>query len=171
MDEYLLIDGYNIIYAWDELKSLAETNLDAARLSFQDILCNYQGYKKTNVIVVYDGYKVKGNPGSITPYFNIHIIFTKEAETADTYIEKASNQLARKYRVTVATSDHLEQMIILGQGAMRLSANDLKAEIDTVNQLIKEKYLDNKEGPKNMLFDHASPVLANFLKKLRLQKD
>ena len=106
--EYLLVDGYNIIHAWPELKELAAVNLDAARTSLQDILCNYQGYKKCNVIVVFDGYKVKNNPGTVIQYHNIHVVFTKEAETADQYIEKVTQQMNRQYSVAVATSDKLE---------------------------------------------------------------
>jgi len=141
--EYLLIDGYNIIFAWPELKELAETNMDSARTKLQDILCNYQGYKKCNVILVFDGYKVKGNPGTVIKYHNIHVIFTKEAETADQYIEKVSQQIGRQYQVRVATSDKLEQIIILGTGGTRLSARDLKKEIEETNTEIKKEHLEN----------------------------
>ena len=139
--EYLLVDGYNIIFAWPELKELADVNLDGARTKLQDILCNYQGYKKCQVILVFDGYKVKGNPGEVIRYHNIHVIFTKEAETADQYIEKVTQQIGRRYQVAVATSDKLEQVIILGKGALRLSARDLQKEIKETNDEINLRHL------------------------------
>ena len=111
--EYLLVDGYNIIFAWEDLKELAAVNIDGARERLMDILCNYQGFKKSTLILVFDAYKVKGNPGSVETYHNIHVVYTKEAETADQYIEKTVHEIGRKYRVTVATSDQLEQVIIL----------------------------------------------------------
>ena len=148
--EYLLVDGYNIIHAWPELKELAAVNLDAARASLQDTLCNYQGYKKCQVIVVFDGYKVKGNPGTVVPYHNIHVVFTKEAETADQYIEKVTQQMDRHYSVSVATSDKLEQIIILGKGAMRLSAQDLKKEIQETNSEIKKEHLERSVSKKKL---------------------
>lgn len=110
------MDGYNIIFAWEDLKELAASNIDGAREKLMDILCNYQGFKKCTLILVFDAYKVKGNPGSVETYHNIHVVYTKEAETADQYIEKTVHEIGRKYRVTVATSDQLEQVIILGQG-------------------------------------------------------
>lgn len=136
-DECLLVDGYNIIFAWDDLKELANDNLDGARAKLQDILCNYQGYKKCNLIVVFDAYKVKGNRGSIEKYNDIYVVYTKEAETADAYIEKTVKEMGKKYRVTVATSDRLEQMIVVGEGAHRLSARDFYAEIERVNEEIR----------------------------------
>ena len=110
--EYLLVDGYNIIFAWDELKELAKDNLDAARQRLINIMCNYQGVRQCNLILVFDAYKVKGNVGEIEKYHNITIVYTKEAETADMYIEKTTNQLGKDYRVRVATSDGLEQLIL-----------------------------------------------------------
>lgn len=136
--EYLLVDGYNIIFAWTDLKKIAEQNIDSARTKLQDILCNYQGFKKCNVILVFDGYKVKGNPGSVIKYHNIHVIFTKEAETADQYIEKVTQEIGRQYHVRVATSDRLEQVIILGKGAVRMSARDLEKEIRETDAVIKK---------------------------------
>ncbi len=129
-EEYLLVDGYNIIYAWDDLKKLAAQDLDGARMRLMDILSNYQGWRKCHVILVFDAYKVKGNPGSVEKYHNIHVVYTKEAETADMYIEKTTYEIAREHRVRVATSDALEQMIILGHGAQRISARELRFEID-----------------------------------------
>ena len=168
--EYLLVDGYNIIFAWPELKELAAVNLDAARVKLQDILCNYQGYKKCQVILVFDGYKVKGNPGEVIEYHNIHVIFTKEAETADQYIEKVTQQIGRRYQVAVATSDKLEQVIILGKGAMRLSARDLFKEISETNDEIHVRHLKQIPSKKNRLFDNVDPALLAYLEDIRLDK-
>ncbi len=140
-NKYLLVDGYNIIFAWEELKSLSETNLDSARIKLMDIMCDYGGYKGCVVIIVFDAYKVQGNKGEVQKYNNIHVIYTKEAETADQYIEKAVHQMAKKYDVTVATSDALEQMIIWGEGAKRLSARDLQAELVNYKSYIRDNYL------------------------------
>ncbi len=128
--EYLLVDGYNIIFAWDELKELAKQDVAAARAALEDILSNYQGYRRCIVILVFDAYKVKGSPGSVEKKNNIYVVYTKEAETADAYIEKATYDLGRNHRVRVATSDGLEQLIILGHGALRLSARSFKVEIE-----------------------------------------
>ena len=130
--EYLLVDGYNIIFAWDELKTIARDNLDAARKALCDLLCNYQGYQKCVVIVVFDAYKVKGGLGSVEKYHNIHVVYTKEAETADAYIEKATYEIGKKHRVKVATSDGSEQLIILGHGALRVSASSFHEEMERV---------------------------------------
>ncbi len=138
-ERYLLVDGYNIIFSWPELKSLSDKNLDAARGRLMDILCNYQGYKGMVVILVFDAYKVRGGRGEVQKYNNIHVIYTKEAETADQYIEKAVHAIGKKHDVTVATSDGLEQMIIWGDGAKRLSANELKNEIDNTENEIRAK--------------------------------
>ena len=137
---YLLVDGYNIIFAWEDLRALAAVNLDSARDKLIDILSNYQGYLGSTVIVVFDAYKVKGSPGSKLMYNNVHVVYTKEAETADQYIERTVHQIAKDYQVTVATSDALEQMIIWGEGAIRLSANGLLEAISRANQELKEQY-------------------------------
>ncbi|MBS6953066.1 MAG: NYN domain-containing protein [Enterocloster asparagiformis] len=168
--EYLLVDGYNIIFAWPELKELAAVNLDGARTKLQDILCNYQGYKKCQVILVFDGYKVKGNPGEVIQYHNIHVIFTKEAETADQYIEKVTQQIGRRYQVAVATSDKLEQVIILGKGALRLSARDLFKEIKETNDEINVRHLKQIPSKKNRLFDNVDPQLLAYLEDIRLDR-
>lgn len=136
--EYLLVDGYNIIFAWDDLKRLAMENLESARQALADILCNYQGFKQCRLILVFDAYKVARNMGEVSRYNNIDIVYTKEAETADMYIEKVTYQLKGKYRVKVATSDGAEQLIILGHGAMRLSAEMLREEIERTNAQIRE---------------------------------
>lgn len=139
-EEYLLVDGYNIIFAWEALRALANINIDSARDKLIDILSNYQGYAGNTVILVFDAYKVKGNPGSVLTYHNIHVVYTKEAETADQYIEKTVHEIADKYHVTVATSDALEQMIIWGAGATRLSAKGLFEEIERVGKEMRESF-------------------------------
>ncbi len=138
LETYVLVDGYNIIFAWEDLKELSKSSLDAARNKLMDILCNYQGYTGYHLILVFDAYKVKGNPGSVQRYHNINVVYTKEAETADMYIEKTTKRIGRKQRVRVATSDGLEQMIILGHGATRISAHVFREEIDEVAKRIKE---------------------------------
>lgn len=137
-ENYLLVDGYNIIFAWEELKDLAKTNLDAARGRLMDILCDYQGFTKCHLILVFDAYKVKGNPGEVGKYHNIHVVYTKEAETADMYIEKATKEIAPNHRVRVATSDGLEQLIIMGHGAMRVSAAEFYREVMETMKKVRE---------------------------------
>ena len=136
--EYLLVDGYNIIFAWDETKELAKQSLQSARDRLIDILCNYQGFSQCELILVFDAYKVKGNTGSVEKVHNINVVYTKEAETADMYIEKTTHELGKKHRVRVATSDSLEQIIILGNGAVRVSAGELWKEIQDAEKAIKE---------------------------------
>ena len=136
-DDYLLVDGYNIIHAWDDLRALAREDLDAARMKLIDRLRNYQGWKKNKVIVVFDAYKVKGNPGSVERAGEVYVVYTKEAETADMYIEKTTYALSREHRVRVATSDGLEQMIILGHGAVRMPAAELQYELEQTEAEIR----------------------------------
>ncbi len=138
VENYVLVDGYNIIFAWDELKDLAKVSLDAARGRLQDILCDYQGFTKCRLILVFDAYKVKGNPGAVTQYHNIDVVYTKEAETADMYIEKVTKEIGVKHRVRVATSDGLEQLIIMGHGAMRISAKEFEREVAEVKAKVRE---------------------------------
>ncbi len=134
--EYLLIDGYNIIFAWEELKKIAEENLEDARLLLISRICNYRAIKQNNVILVFDAYKVRGNKGEIEEVNGITVVYTKEAETADSYIEKTSKKLSKDYRVKVATSDNLEQIIIFGNGATRVSATEFLAEVkDAENEM------------------------------------
>ncbi len=147
--EYLLVDGYNIIFAWDELKSVARDNLDAARRQLCDLLCGYQGYQKCRVIVVFDAYKVKGGLGSVEKYHNIHVVYTREAETADAYIERATYEIGRRHRVRVATSDGPEQLIILGHGALRLSASNFHEEIERVQGQIAAVLDRNNQKTKS----------------------
>ena len=141
--EYLLVDGYNIIFAWDELNALSKESLDAARHKLMDILCNYQGYQKCNLILVFDAYRVPGSPGSIEQYHNIHVVYTKEAETADMFIERVTHEIGRNRRVRVATSDGMEQIIILGHGALRVSARMFHEEVKEVEKEIK-RYLQGE---------------------------
>lgn len=145
IEKYLLVDGYNIVFAWDELKEIAKISLDSARMKLMDMLCNYQSLRVVTVILVFDAYKVVGNLGEMVTYHNIHVVYTKEAETADQYIERLVHHIGHQYDVTVATSDVLEQLIIMGQGARRLSAQGLKAEIDAMNCEIRDNYL-NQHG-------------------------
>lgn len=136
----MLLDyGYNIVFAWDELKEIAKTNIDGARDRLLDIMCNYQGYKGNTVIVVFDAYNVKKHAETVSKYHNIYVVYTKEAETADMYIAKTTHKLANKFQVTVATSDALEQLIIMGHGALRMSASNFKEEVDNVNKAISEQ--------------------------------
>lgn len=125
-----LVDGYNVIFAWEELNSLAKDNIDAARDKLMDILCNYQGVKDCKLMVVFDAYKVPENKGSISEYHNICVIYTREAQTADAYIERFTHENASKYDITVATSDGMEQVITRGAGCMLISSRELKAEIE-----------------------------------------
>lgn len=151
-EQFLLVDGYNIIFAWEELNELSKVNLEAARRKLMDILCNYQGYKKMNLILVFDAYKVPGNPGEMMDYHNIHVVYTKEAETADQYIEKFVHKIGKQYDVTVATSDGLEQLIIWGEGAMRLSARGLREEVELAEREMRERFLDGQKAEKNYAF-------------------
>ena len=167
-EEYLLVDGYNIIFSWDELRELSERDIGAARGKLADILCNYQGYRKCTLILVYDAYKVEGNPGEIMKYHNIHIVYTKEAETADQYIEKIVRKIAKNADVTVATSDGLEQVIILGQGAHRMSAPGLKEEVEYALQELRGEHLGKRMILKNYLFDYLDDETAEEMEKVRL---
>ena len=169
--EYLLVDGYNIIFAWEDLKELAAVNIDGARERLMDILCNYQGFKKSTLILVFDAYKVKGNPGSVETYHNIHVVYTKEVETADQYIEKTVHEIGRKYRVTVATSDQLEQVIILGQGGQRMSARELLEDVIEVSHQIRETARQKRSSDKNYLFDHLDEETAARMERIRLGEE
>ena len=150
-EAYLLVDGYNIIYAWEDLKELAQINLDGARGKLLDILCNYQGIKKCHLSAVFDAYRVQGHPTETLDYHNIHVVYTKEAETADRFIEKFAHDNSKKYDITVATSDGLEQIIIRGAGCKLLSARDLREEIRLAENQMKETYLETKSADKNYL--------------------
>lgn len=164
-EAYLLIDGYNIIFAWDELKELAAVNIDGARGKLMDILCNYQGIKKCNLIVVFDAYRVQGHKTEILDYHNIHVVYTKEAETADQYIEKFAHENGRKYQVTVATSDGLEQIIIRGQGCQLMSAREFAEEIERTTNQLREEYLEKQIQKKQYLLDGLDEETISKLKE------
>ena len=147
--EYLLVDGYNIIFAWEELKALAQMELEAARTALMELLCNYQGYRKNHVIVVFDAYKVPRKEETVMTYRNITVVFTKEKQTADAYIEKTTYEMAKRYNVRVATSDGAEQMIILGHGALRIPASQLKEEVEQVQGQIRA-FLERNNRHENL---------------------
>lgn len=170
-EEYLLVDGYNIIFAWDELRELSEADLAAARGKLADILCDYQGYRKCTLILVFDAYKVEGNPGEVARYHNIHIVYTREAETADQYIEKTVRRISRHHEVTVATSDALEQVIILGQGARRMSAAGLKEEVELARKELKTEHLGKGGQLRHYLLDHLEEEDAKEIERVRLGKE
>lgn len=170
-EEYLLVDGYNIIFAWEELKQLAETNIESARNKLMDILCNYQGYKKCKLILVFDAYNVPRNGGEVLKYNNIYVVYTKEAETADQYIEKTVHKMGRGADVVVATSDALEQLIIMGQGARRMSAKGLLEEIEHMLKEIREVYLGSEKGGQQYLFDYMTKDMAAYFEAVRLGKE
>ena len=170
VEEYLLVDGYNIIFSWKELNELSKTNLSSAREKLMDILCNYQGFKKCTVILVFDAYKVEGFQGEVQKYNNIFVVYTKEAETADQYIEKTVHEIGRKYKVIVATSDATEQVIIWGAGALRMSAQGLLEEVTKTNQEIKRLIEETKRKGKEGMLQGISPELAQLLEEVRLGK-
>lgn len=170
-EEYLLVDGYNIIFSWEELKELSERDIGAARGKLADILSNYQGFRKCTLILVYDAYKVEGNPGEVMKYHNIYIVYTKEAETADQYIEKTVRRIAKNADVTVATSDGLEQVIIMGQGAHRMSALGLKEEVELALKELRGEHLGRQVNLKNYLLDYLDEETAKQMEEIRLGKE
>lgn len=171
IEEYLLVDGYNIIFSWEELKELSERDICAARGKLADILSNYQGFRKCTLILVYDAYKVEGNPGEVLKYHNIYIVYTKEAETADQYIEKTVRRIAKNADVTVATSDGLEQVIIMGQGAHRMSAPGLKEEVELALKELRGEHLGRQVNLKNYLLDYLDEETAKQMEEIRLGKE
>mgnify|MGYP003302481343 FL=1 len=162
-EAYLLVDGYNIIYAWKELKELATVSLDGARGKLQDILCDYQGMKGCQVMVVFDAYRLQGHPVEVLDYHNIRVVFTKEAETADQYIEKFAVRHAKEYSITVATSDGLEQVIIRGQGCALLSAKDLQEEIRRSKADFEEQHMQTPMRDRNLLGEYLPEEIMNQL--------
>lgn len=169
-NNYLLVDGYNIIFAWEDLKKLAEHSLDDARTKLINILSNYQGVNKCNLIIVFDAYLVQGGLGSVQKYGNVYVVYTKEAETADAYIERTTALLSRHNNIRVATSDGLEQIIIMSQGAIRVSAGELRAEVDMINKHIRTHIDQIKPIKNNMLIDNLDPIAAEWLENLRREK-
>lgn len=168
--EYLLVDGYNIIFSWDNLTKIAEKNsLEDARDKLISILSNYQGAKGIELIIVFDAYKVKGT-GSIEKINKTNIVYTKEAETADNYIERITHTLAKDYTVKVATSDRLEQIIIMGKGALRISSTELKADIRLTAKKTAKRIQELKPVKNNMLFDNLDPKTAKWFEEMRQNK-
>lgn len=165
--EYLLVDGYNIIFAWDNLRELAEDNLEQARDKLLEIMSNYQGFKKIYVIVVFDAHKVKGSTGKTYKYNQVDVVFTKEAETADHFIERTTHEMGRIYKLRVATSDGLEQIIILGRGATRMSARELYEEVTAVEQKIRSKFIGKNEVNQNTLDSFMNPETIKWMEKMR----
>ena len=164
-EAYLLVDGYNIIYAWKELKELAAVSLDGARGKLQDILCDYQGMKGCQVMVVFDAYRLQGHPVEVLDYHNIRVVFTKEAETADQYIEKFAVRHAKEYSITVATSDGLEQVIIRGQGCALLSAKDLQEEIARSKADFKEQHMEQGMKERHLLGEYISEEIIKSIRE------
>lgn len=165
-EEYLLVDGYNVIFAWEDLKELAKLNVEGARGRLMDILCNYQGLKKCQVILVFDAYRLEGHPTEILDYHNIHVVYTKEAETADAYIEKFAHENGKKYHITVATSDGLEQIIIRGAGCRLISSRELKEEIERLNKTVQSEYTEKTGTHHNFLLDNLSKDNAQMIQNL-----
>lgn len=168
--EYLLVDGYNIIFAWENLKKISSYSLQEAREKLISILSNYQGAKGIELIIVFDAHLVKGNRGSIEKRGKTYIVYTKEAETADNYIERVTSDLVKDYIVKVATSDRLEQIIIMGKGAIRISATELKADVKYTAKKIAKKIDEIKPIKNNMLFDNLDPEMAAWFEKMRRKK-
>lgn len=170
VEEYLLVDGYNIIFAWEELNEIAGVNMDGARGRLMDILCNYQAVKKCILLLVFDAYRVEGHETEILNYHNIYVVYTAQAETADRYIERTAHEIGRKYHVTVATSDGAEQVIVWGQGCNLYSARELREEVEAANQELRENYLEKQEQGRHYLFDHLPEDLAEHMEAVRLGK-
>ena len=169
--EFLLVDGYNIINAWEELKELVEdVSLEIASQRLMDILSNYKGTSKAPIILVFDGYLVKGNIGTVYEYNNIYVVYTKEAETADHYIERVVTSLPKHYKVRVATGDGLEQLIIYGQGATRMTARELWMEVQAVETELRERFIENRPPKNNILADHLDEESLAWFEALRRKK-
>ena len=167
-DDYLLVDGCNIIFAWEDLRDLAQADFHAAQSKLMDILSDYQGIKGCILILVFDAYRVEGHPEETFQYHNIHVVYTKEAETADQYIERTVHKIGRKHNVTVATSDGLEQIIIMGQGAARISARGFKEEVESAKKQLREDWSERRDNTKNYLFDNMTPELRSHMEEIRL---
>ena len=166
-ESYLLVDGYNIIFSWEDLHELSEHSMDAARNKLMETLSNYQGYTSQRVILVFDAYKVEGFPGEVTKWHNIDVVFTKEAETADQYIEKTAHAIGRKYKVTVATSDGLEQVIIRSQGCLLMSSRELRQEIERIKVEIRREHLEKNQERGNYLLNYLPEEEAERMEAIR----
>ena len=169
-DEYLLVDGYNMIFAWEELRILAKDDIHLAQDRLKDILCNYQGTRQCTLILVFDAYKVEGHKEEVQQYNNIFVVYTKEAETADQYIEKTVHKIGRESAVTVATSDSLEQIIIMGQGAVRMSADGLLHEIKTTEKQIREDIHSRRKSARTFVMDVIPEDVEVYLREQKTQE-
>ena len=165
--EILIVDGYNIINSWRELESLARLDFESARQDLLDKLSNYQAYKNNEIIVVFDAYKQKGANRNVVQYEGIDVVYTKEGETADMYIEKIAQLQGRNHTIRVATSDGLEQLIVLSKGAVRMSAKELENEIEAINRKIRKKYTEKPKVHRNRFMDNLDPATASMLEKMR----
>jgi predicted RNA-binding protein with PIN domain len=170
-DRYLLVDGYNIIHAWPELKELVDDNMEGARMKLLDALSNYQGIRNCEIIVVFDAYRVQRHHEDLIDYFNIHVVFTKEAQTADQYIEKFAHDNKKKYDITVATSDGLQQLIIRGSGCALLSARELKEEIEAASERLRQQHPELQRRDPNYLINALTPDVKQRMEKLRTEED
>lgn len=168
--EVLFIDGYNIIHSWDELKLQSEISLESARSKLVDIISNYQGFTNVEAVVVFDGYNVKGNKESKLKSGNVYVVYTKEGQTADNYIEKSIRSIPLDTKIRVATSDYLEQIMILGKGATRISARELHDEIFETENKIRKNYIEKRPPKKNMLADNLDEKTRIWLENMRLGK-
>ncbi len=169
--EFLLVDGYNIIFSWEKLKALAATSLESARVKLLEMLSDYQGFTGLNIIIVFDAHKVPGNTENVFYYDNIKIVYTKEAETADNYIERVTQSLSATHIVRVATSDSLEQIIILSKGAYRVSAGELEAHVKKAKEKQRKIYTEYRPVKNNPLIDNLDKNTAEMLKNMSLQKE
>jgi predicted RNA-binding protein with PIN domain len=165
--EYLLVDGYNVIFTWDNLRKLAESSLEDARVKLLDILCDYQGFTQSIVIAVFDAHHTKGGSGDLEKHLNIHVVYTREAETADNFIERTAAVLSKHDRVRVVTSDYLEQIIVIGHGAFRVSANDFLKEVETLKSQMQPQYAKNSANSRNPLIDRVDRRTAELLERMR----
>ncbi|MBQ2679493.1 MAG: NYN domain-containing protein [Firmicutes bacterium] len=169
-NEVLFIDGYNIINSWDELKIQSEISLESAREKLIDIIANYQGFTEIETIIVFDGYNVKRSTENKMKYKTISVVFTKEGQTADNYIEKAVSLIPKETKIRVATSDYLEQIMVMGRGATRVSARELHDEIFDTENKIRKNYIENRPPKKNMLADNLDEETRTWLENMRLGK-
>ena len=169
------MDGYNVIHANPDLEELLANNLEASRNVLMDVLCNYQGFRQCEVILVFDAYRVKGNPGEIVRYHNISVVYTKEAETADRYIERAAHEIGHKYNVTVVTSDGVEQVIIRGAGCNLMSSRefweDVKILSGEIQETIEKKVRKRPLKERNYLFDYLDDATFKMIEKIRLGEE
>ena len=170
LKNYLIVDGYNIIYAWNDLRELSNVSLESARVKLIDKLSNYQGFTDEVVIVVFDGYKVSGSKGTLETHNKVFVVYTKEAETADNYIERAVTKLPKEYYIRVATNDALEQTIILGKGATRITANELSEMIQVEEKKIRRNYTEKRPVKNNPLIDNVNKETLEWLEMMRRKR-